>query len=318
MRLRGHAGWLALCTVVACSVYDDTLLTVGAAPGGAGGSSGSGGKGGGGSGGSAGSVTSGGKGGGAGSGGSSGTNVSGGSSGSTAAGNGGEGGSLVLEYELIDDMEDNDEFVAEIAGRSGRWVTDNDGSGTTVPVKSANFPMTELVGGDARAGSTYAVHLDAQGFQGGMWGAFVSVHFKYPDATPYDASAYCGFHFWAKRGIDDESFPLSIEVRVPDRYTIPVDGNCTDPAAGGAAGAVGFCYDHHKRTVSLSSEWAEYTIFFDQLKQGNWSGFEQSPLGEIDETSIASIEFFMVKPQALELWVDDVSFIKKPEGGDCP
>src|SRR5262245_8757763 len=135
MRLRGHAGWLVLASVVACSVYDDSLLSVGEAVGGSGG----GGTGGGGTTSKGGSSGSGGDGGStsAGKGGSSGG--SGGSTGGSTSKGGGGGQVGNPDYALIDDMEDGNTIVAVMGNRNGRWVTDNDGSGTTDPPKT-NFP----------------------------------------------------------------------------------------------------------------------------------------------------------------------------------
>jgi len=319
MRLRGHAGWLVLVSAVACSVYDESLLTVSGTVGGAGMS----GMNGGGSGGmtttagSAGTTASGGSAS-AGSGGSSGqTAVPAGSSGD----DGGEGGEppFVDQYELIDDMEDDDQIVLGLGDRNGRWVSNDDGTGTTTPTKTTpQLLTTELTGVDARDGSTRGVRFRAQNFSAGPWGAFVAVFFMYPDSTLYDASDYCGIHFWAKRSPDPVTTIDAIEVRVPDQYTIPAGGHCRDPEAAGGASSLGLCYDHHARLVQLTEQWEEYTIYFSQFLQGNWAGYEQSELGELDVSALTSIEFFLNKPDDYELWIDDLEFVRKPEGGDCP
>jgi hypothetical protein len=181
--------------------------------------------------------------------------------------------------------------------------------------------ITELTEDNARVGSTEAVRLRAEGFSGGAWGAFVGVHFLYPDSTAYDASGYCGIHFYARRADDVVAVPDSIEIRVPDYYTVPAGGHCIDlaaPAAGGAAGDLDQCYDHHAKLVVLTAEWKEYTVYFSELHQGNWPGFAQSPLDGIDLSTITSIEFFLNRPDVYEIWVDDLSFIVKPQGGECP
>jgi hypothetical protein len=318
MRLRGHAGWLVLVTVIACSVYDETLFTVSNGAGGSGGGGSGSGNAGAGSSSGAGSASGGSSGGGSG-GSAASVSMPGGNGGSAEGGDG--GAPFVPVYELIDDMEDADNIVADFGDRDGRWVHDNDTSGNSTPDNGDFLGLiVELTGVDARDGSTHGVNLRAEGFQNGDWGAFVGVHFKAPDSTPYDASAYCGIHFWAKRSADVQGLPDSIEIRVPDKYTIPDDGYCRDPiAAGGAGGAApGLCYDHHARIVVLTDEWKEYTVYFDQLHQGSWPGYEPSPLGELDVTSVTSLEFFLNKPDVYDLWIDDVSFVMKSPTGDCP
>jgi hypothetical protein len=312
MRFRGHAGWLVLVSiVVACSVYDDSLLPVAGDGGGSGGSGGGGNTAkGGSSGGGAGGSTSTGKGGSGGGGGSSGASTS-------KGGTTGQGGLSV--YELIDDMEDGNTIVAVMGNRNGRWVTDNDETaGATTDPPKTNFPglISDLAGPDARVGSTRAVRLRAEGFESGEWGAYVAVHFRFPDSTLYDASSYCGLHFFAKTSADSAG---QVEIRMPDQYTIPAGGFCTDPvAAGGAGGGPGLCYDHHKAVLSPTPEWQEFTVYFSEMMQGNWPTYEQSPLDGLDLSAVTSIEFFMVKPAIYELWIDDLSFVNKPPGGACP
>jgi hypothetical protein len=312
-----------LVSAAACSVYDESLLTVSGTVehGGSGGVSGGGSGGASGSAGSAGTGSAGAGTGGGGTGGTAGSSST--PAGNAGAAEGGQGGDVAVPtYELIDDMEDGNTIVLPNGGRTGRWVTDNDGTGTTTPPKT-NFPglVSELATEDARDGSTHSVHLRAEGFTmaADSWGAFVGVHFKSPDSTPYDASAYCGIHFWAKRGADVNALYDQIEIRIPDMNTVPAGGNCVDPAAAsGAGGGPGFCYDHHAKILYPTDEWEEYTVLFSEMHQGNWPGYEQSPDGELDLAAVTSVEFYLNRPMVYDLWVDDLSFINKPEGGDCP
>ncbi len=314
MLLQRSVAWPIVAVFACCSVYDDSLLSGAGGSAGVGGSSAAGS-----SGSSAGGIAGSALGGNAGSGNLSAT------SGSSAVG-GQAGAAFVPEYELIDDMEDGDEFVMLGTGRSGRWSIGSDGSGTTDP-STTPPPMTLLGAPDIRGTSLYAARLRAEGFASGAWGVFIAVTYVYPESPVnyYDGSAYCGIHFWAKRSADTT---LGLSVRMPDKYSVPEGGFCREVAsgaggaggvngAGGEAGASpGICFDHFSRAVGLTETWKEYTVFFSDMTQGGWGA--PSPLEQIDMEHLISIEFFMGKPAVFELWVDDLAFVKNATGGPCP
>jgi hypothetical protein len=304
---------VVLALSVTCSVYDESLL----APSNAGsaGSIDSGDKGGSGAaagslptaqgGAGTGGLMSGGTGGAsAGGGGTSGNGGAAGIATAAAAGDGNSAGGPA--YELIDDMEDNDRLVLISNGRDGYWQTENDftvGS-TQVPLPGQSYAMTDLVAaGSPREGSLYAAGMHVTGFVNSAWGALMVVSMR-ATSESIDASAFCGLHFWAKRGTGIANLVL----RVVDKHSSPQGGLCTDSADAG----IQQCYDDFHIGVGVSTEWSEQMVRFSDLTQLGF-GY-QSPTGQIDPATIHGIVFSVDEAPDYELLIDDLAFV---HAGHC-
>ncbi len=290
----GVAVVVAITLSVTCSVYDASLLDSGrtpapsggseardaapdsSQPGGAGGLAGSG---------SAGSA-----------GGGAGGALTAGSSGSAAGGaDAGE------PYDLIDDMEDGDMYVLAGNGRNGYWEAVNDETaGATQDPSPGSFHMFTLAeAGIERTGSMSSAGMHVTNDVGSGWGALIVVSMK-ADFGAYDASAYCGMHFWARRGPSVENFV----VRVVDKHSSHLSGLCIDsPDAGNQQ-----CNDDFHTSVAVTTEWKEYTVRFDELMQ--WGFGYAADGGVMDSSALHAISFYVDEAEDYEIFVDDLAFVR--------
>ncbi len=222
-----------------------------------------------------------------------------------AAGAAGTGAVTPLDLELIDDMEDGDTFVLLGTGRDGEWHASWDAMNPGAIDPHDPFVMLALDASD-RPGSGYAAHARATGFNGSGWGSTMTVDMRQYQTAPYDASAYCGIDFWAKRS--DDSYP-AVNLRIADKNSMPAGGRCND------AVTTERCYNHFAAPVSLTASWKEYQIMFGDMLQAAW-GY-QAPTGMLEVSEIYMIEVGLPSVPTVEVYVDDLAFIKKPVGGSC-
>ncbi len=262
-------------------------------------------------GGSGGMLTTGGSGGGAsaGAGGAQAGGGSGGVSGGGASGHGGDGGSagkVVLALENIDTMEDNNGAIE--APRNGDWYAGHDDTATGTQTPGATFVMTALPITDARYNAStdkYAAMTKGVGFN--VWGEDMGFNIMLVDPSThmhpqYDASAYCGIHFYGRVGVGANN---TVVVRVPDKNSLPDGGQCTTTTSDKP------CYQYFQKVYSFNTTWTEYNVLFSQLKGTGWPT-------ALDLNAIYSIEFGLAASSTFELWIDDASFLKKPVSGVCP
>jgi hypothetical protein len=315
----------------ACSVYDSSLLAanqgaggVAGARAGAGGDAGTShggmGQGGGEAGASDGGVGQGGRmsgpaggvsavSGAAGSAGSAGSSAAAGAAGSggatASAGNGGSGGALAgLTLDLIDDMEDDDASILFSGARNGDWYAGHDATATGTQFPGLQFEMSTLDKSDSRyAVSKFAAVTRGMGFTD--WGEDMGFNMTLVNASlgkhpSYDASAYCGLHFFGRVGAGASS---EVTLRVPDKNSHP---------DGGVCGSVQMpCYLHYQKQYSFAVAWKEYSVLFTDLTRSGW------PVS-FDINAIYGVEFGLSPSTKFELWVDDISFLNKPAGDVCP
>ncbi len=242
------------------------------------------------------------------------SSATGGSSGSTGGASPGNPPPIFNgNLELIDDLEDGDIYLYLFGtDRDGKWWLGFDGTaGTTEPNP---FSPDDAGGYD---GSSAATHLKMSGYTN--WGSNAGFNFMHevpPKSwpAPYDASAYCGVAFWAKRS---ETSDVSFDVRVSDANTHPAGGVCSDdPDAGtdDAGNAIG-CFDHFYKTVTLTTEWAYYELLFSDLQQSTWGYLVD---GGLTASQLYGFELTFGGNKTFEIWIDDVAFVLREDGGACP
>lgn len=186
---------------------------------------------------------------------------------------------------LIDDFEDNDTRIAPLEHRAGFWSTSNDGTGSEVPAPGGVFPMSRIPGG--RGTSRFALHVRGGKFN--KWGVLLSADLS--ARRCYDASAYGGLAFWA-RGRGHVDIIAKMTQTAPEEY----GGSCTHD-----------CYDGHRKTIDLSSQWHEERITWGELKQ---KGF--GPPLAFDPRSLLALEFNLVPEQTpFDYWIDDLRFLPR-------
>jgi hypothetical protein len=218
---------------------------------------------------------------------------------------GGGGGLGGLTLDLIDDMEDGDAAINYGAGnRDGDWYVGHDATATGTQFPGVAFAMSPLDQTDSRyAVSKLAAMTKGTGFTD--WGENLGFNMMLVDTgsgkhPPYDASAYCGLHFFGKIAAGTTS---EVIVRVPDKNSHPDGGVC------GAAQKP--CYLHYQQLAAFGSAWTEYAVLFTDLTRTGWPA-------AFDVTAIYGVEFGLLPNTKFELWIDDISFLNKPRGGVCP
>jgi hypothetical protein len=337
-RLTKSAAWAVSCALlfVGCNVYDSSLLDSSAlASGGADGggapalgggaadlNGGAGNSSNGGAGTSAGGIglagadnagdsSSGTSGGGAGTagmaGGVVGIGASGGASGGGQAGApAGGAGSVMLS--LIDDMETPDANIPSVDGRQGFWSVANDGTKGGVQTPSPTVVMSMIPGG-GRGTSLNAFHTTAMGFT--TSGALVGVDLNRKGSvrSTYDASPYSAVHFWMRV---ETGSPTAVHFAILDKHTDPGGAWCcvsaTNCTGGGTFATGGLCYDHFGKDLPpATTAWVERTVMFTELSQVGWG---DNKVTDLDTAHVFNIQFNWLS-SAMDLWIDDISFVKK-------
>jgi hypothetical protein len=229
----------------------------------------------------------------------------GGKSGSSAAGtetNGGasmtEGGAdgsaagasplASIDPNLIDDFEDGDERIAEVAGRSGSWYAGNDGKGMQTPA-SEQLLVPSLLN-PARGESRRAAHTFGGPFQ--TWGALVgtSLAGSGEQPAPYDLSHHSGIRLWVRSGASSPYAARQVRLNLPTPAT-------------NQGGACTLCNDHFGADIPLTSKWAQVNVPFSSLKQ---AGYGMPRLNSPDLKQVLSLQLMFPKGVSFDLWVDDL------------
>jgi hypothetical protein len=235
--------------------------------------------------------------------------AAGGTGGTSSGGKGGTAGAPVLALETIDTMEDHDGAIDNTGSRNGDWYAGHDATATGVQTPGSSFAMTALPTTDTRYNAStdkWAAMTKGMGFND--WGEdmglnmmLVPVGEMYHPA--YNATGYCGIHFYGRVGVGANP---NVIVRVPDKYSLPDGGQCT---AG--VGTTTPCYAYYQKVYSFSTNWTEYNVLFTDLHTSGWPP-------KFAQDAIFSVEFGLPSHSVFELWIDDISFLKKPAGGSCP
>ncbi len=184
---------------------------------------------------------------------------------------------------LIEDLEDGDTRSLEREGRGGYWYSMVDQHGSKMS------PQQFMPDAPGRAGSKHAAHMSGQlAPSAPQVYPYAGLGFRLAEHGSYDASRYEGISFWAKG-------PGKIRFEVPDAYTSPSGGWCTE------------CYNDFGIEIGLTDEWARYTVLFDwMLQKPNWG--DRKPQIATDE--LVGLEWeFSSQDKAFDIWIDDVAFV---------
>jgi hypothetical protein len=237
---------------------------------------------------------------------------SGGTAGTATGGNAGMGGGgaagapVVLALETIDTMEDHDGAIDNTGSRNGDWYAGHDATATGMQTPGSTFTMSALPTSDSRYNAStdkWAAMTKGMGFND--WGEDMGFNMMLVPVgemyhPPYDATPYCGVHFFARVGVGASS---TVIFRVPDKNSLPDGGIC---GVGGMP-----CYAYFQKVYSFNTTWTEYNVLFSDLRSTGWPT-------ALAQNAIFSVEFGLASKSVFELWIDDVSFLKKPAGGACP
>lgn len=218
----------------------------------------------------------------AGAGGSIATGGSSGTGGNTCPG-------LASNEELIDDLNDGDRFIPSLNGRAGAWTDSHDSSpnGKMYPDPNTGFSPTDS--GDVCR--KFAAYVTGTGYV--LWGA----DFWFGLGSPYNASKYKGFSFWARI---DAGTSSGLRVAFPDKDTQPDGNNCQTSVSSGPTA----CFDHYGYRFTLNSTWTKYTVTFGQLAQDGWG----HPGTAFDPASLYEVLFQIPVNATFGVWIDNVAF----------
>jgi endoglucanase len=188
---------------------------------------------------------------------------------------------------VLDDGEDGNNQVNPAKGRGGYWYTFVDTAGSSIAPAAGQFAMTQ---GGAE-GSTYAAHMTGKVGNGQVVFAGMGLNFIDPKG-PYDATAYKGVSFKAKKGPGTGK----VRLKVPDVSTDPDGKVCT-----------GECFNDFGADIELTDQWATYVFPFASMKQ--LAGWGSPRPAAIDPSKLYGVQFQVNSPGAsFDVWVDDLKF----------
>jgi hypothetical protein len=229
-------------------------------------------------------------------------------SGSTS-GTGTGGAGDVLDLDVIDDMEDGDERIAMVNGRSGAWSINNDATPAAMQFPAAHGFFVPTRVSPPRGTSQWAVRTFGSGFLGSTqdgngWAevqaSFISFAATPTDAGPgagtYDARGYRGVTFLARVG---ENTQTVVRLTFPDAQTNDRGGQCQQDA--------GECYNSFGKNMNLGTDWARYTVTFSELAQQTTFG---KMFPAVDTEHLYSLNFTFIGAAPFDLWIDDIAFFK--------
>jgi hypothetical protein len=187
---------------------------------------------------------------------------------------------------LIEDFEAADSRVLPLDGRSGGWMTYDDGTGKqTPPGRSALFP-SRIPGG--RGASKGALHATGGKFT--LWG--VTLGAELADAGCYDASAYAGLELYAKG-----PGKLRVGLQMIDVQDVKYGGLCTKD-----------CYNTHRAVITLGKTFERHVLRWEDLHQL----FEAGPPIAFNPRRVRFIEFGIAAADTpFDVWIDDVAFVTR-------
>lgn len=203
------------------------------------------------------------------------------------------GGLVPAADGLIDDFEDGDNQGALEGGRDGYWYTAADSLGSEYTIPAGGFASSEG-GAD---GSSMAVHLEGKTGGGGdqAWGIELGLNFINGSTDPYDASKYAALFFKAKSGSKEAD--KKVRVSMADVNTHPNGGVCSSG-----------CYNHFNNTIELTTDWKDYTLAFEDLRQRPYWGDPRPP--RITAAKVFNLNFQMGGGKEFDVWIDDVRFLE--------
>ncbi len=187
----------------------------------------------------------------------------------------------------VEDFEDGNNQLGVAAGRDGYWWIAKDGKGSQVTVPGDQFAPAE--GG---AGSAKAAHVAGTTVSGAdAWGAEFGANFVNGQGALYDASKYAGIKFKAKA----TGPTTKLRVSLGDVNTHQDAGKCKA------------CWNHFRKEITATPEWAEYTVAFADLKQRDGWGDPRPP--SVDPSQLVSVSFAVEGGQAFDIWIDDIQLL---------
>ncbi len=205
-----------------------------------------------------------------------------------------EGSACPPATGMIADGNDNNNQVNITDGRGGYWYTFVDDGGDTqvTPEAGARGGTFQMSPGGAN-GTPFAARMQGTvGTAAEYPGAGMGMNFLDPKGF-YDASKYKGISFFAKVGPGHGAG--KVRLKVADVNTDPEGGVCSD------------CYNDFGESLTLSTEWQQFWIPFDRMRQEK--GWGKPRKSSIDPTQLSAIQFQVKEAgKPFDVWVDEIQF----------
>ena len=203
--------------------------------------------------------------------------------------------------DVVSTFEDGTGNVNQTAGRGGGFYMFNDMTGMQMPPPGALPPAAKM----ARCDSMFALCMSGKGFM--TWGAGMGTDLGMTGSgdggvgskNAYDASTYKGIQFWAKA---NPGSALQVRVNLKDANTAPEGGVCNAAESSGPEA----CNDDWGKNLTLTTEWAPYTILWADLRQSGWGKVSSA----YDTKKAYSIQFQVNKGLDFDLCIDDLAFVR--------
>jgi|GEM_PF-6701458 len=209
---------------------------------------------------------------------------------------------------LLDDFEDGDGRIANIAGRSGAWFTFNDGTGTQTPA-----PMSPIVPEIDPHSTNFFLRTTGDGFASqnvnpAAFGAGVGADLLEVGGgpAPYDASKYGGIAF--TYSLSSVSYGAQLRLNVGTSATTPVEfgGTCTSG-----------CYDDFGFTFQYAYGGQE-SVAFSQLAQlgfGTPATFDPATILMVKwQISFPNPYYYPPTTNSFNFTLDDISLLPASGG----
>jgi len=201
---------------------------------------------------------------------------------------------------LIDDLEDGDNGVSKVGGRSGYWYTYLDALGSTIVPKPDPAGASPLVPGSTMChGGMKCVLISgttAMADETEMKYPYAGVGFDFSNAKKpcvYNGGAYTGIKFWARGDV-----PITIKLNTAATATPDGGGTCSGDGCNGGYSPMG-------ADVVLTPEWQEITIPFATAAGPAWAIASTVPLAK---ASLLSLQVQIPAGQTYSIALDDFTF----------
>jgi endoglucanase len=192
---------------------------------------------------------------------------------------------------VIEDAENADHQVLVHEGRNGYIYAFVDDRGSTVTPTAGRLGGTFSQAEGGANGSLFAAHVTGQLAAGEVVYAGVGLNFVDPKG-PFDASAFEGVAFFARRGPGSTA---GIRLKVPDVSTDPDGKVCSE------------CFNDFGASIELDEQWQQFTVPFDTMAQ--LPGWGAPRPGAVDRAGLYGLQWQVsTSGAAFDLWIDDVVF----------
>ncbi|HEY8946248.1 MAG TPA: hypothetical protein VIM73_18485, partial [Polyangiaceae bacterium] len=197
-----------------------------------------------------------------------------------------EGKACPASEGVISDGESNSNQINTIKGRGGYWYTFVDPNGSTITPTAGSQGGTFAMSPGGANGTKYAAHMTGEVGNGEAVYAGMGFNFVDPKGQ-YDATAYKGISFWAKKGPGSTA---NVRLKFPDVNTDPDGKVCKE------------CFNDFGMDLQLTDDWQQYTIPYIAMTQQK--GWGSPHTAGVDTSKVYGIQWQVNdKGQKYDIWV---------------